>query len=124
VLDARETHSSLDDATAALLAAGATATIGVTGARASLLGAAGVSVQEIEAGARGTRALLECDGRLGDGEFLLVLLGTGTAFAAVRGATVQHRGAAGGSPSPALPRRAVATHRSSSQRRARPAAST
>ncbi len=48
--------------------------------------------QEIEAGARGACALLECDGRLGDGEFLLALLGTGTAFAAVRGATVQHLG--------------------------------
>ena len=91
VLAARETRPSLDDTTGAWLAVEAATTVGVTGARASLLGG-GVPVQEIEAGARGTRALLECEGRLSAHEFLLVLLGTGTAFAAVRGGAVQHLG--------------------------------
>ncbi len=90
--EARETRPALDAETTAWLALDVATTVGVTGARASLLGDGGVPVQEIEAGARGTRASLECEGRLGEGEFLLVLLGTGTAFAAVRGASVRHLG--------------------------------
>jgi len=61
--------------------------IGVTGARASRVKAGDgvVAVQEIEAAARGCVALLHTEERLGAGEFLMGLLGTGTAFAAVRG---------------------------------------
>ena len=90
--DARETRAELDDAAMAWLGVDSAASVGVTGARASLVGSTGVAVQEIEAGALGARALLECEGRLGDGEFLLVLLGTGTAFAAVGKASVRHLG--------------------------------
>lgn len=68
--------------------------IGVTGARAGDL--AGdtprVRVQEIDAAARGVVALLGAEDRLGSGEFVLALLGTGTAFAAVRGDKVSHLG--------------------------------
>lgn len=68
--------------------------VGVTGARLGTLrfGSNVVKVQEIEAGALGTAALLRADDRIGDGEFLLALIGTGTAFAAVRGESVQHLG--------------------------------
>lgn len=66
---------------------------GVTGAlQASVLPAGAVAVQEIDAAARGTVALLESEGRLGAGEFVLALLGTGTAFAAVRGGKATHLG--------------------------------
>ena len=70
------------------------ARVGVTGA---LLGAvhAGerfVRVQEIDAAARGVLALMESDGRAGSDGFVMVLLGTGTAFAAVRGENVTHLG--------------------------------
>lgn len=67
---------------------------GVTGARLGALRdrPGVVRVQEIEAGALGATALLRSEDRLGDGEFLLALIGTGTAFAAVRGAGVQHLG--------------------------------
>lgn len=67
---------------------------GVTGARASAVTVAGgvVAVQEIEAAARGCMALLGAEGRLGEGEFLMGLMGTGTAFAAVRGESAQHLG--------------------------------
>jgi type II pantothenate kinase len=91
--EARETRLASERDLDAWLVADAALTSGVTGARASLLGGvAGVQVQEIEAGARGTRALLDVDGRLGAGEFLLALLGTGTGFAAVRNGAVQHLG--------------------------------
>ncbi len=65
--------------------------IGVTGALVdrSYGDSGAVRVQEIEAAARGVSALL------GPGEgadFVLALLGTGTAFAAVRGASVTHLG--------------------------------
>jgi|CXWL01.1.fsa_nt_gi pantothenate kinase len=43
-----------------------------------------VAVPEIDAAARGCIALLAADDALGDGDFLMALLGTGTAFAAVR----------------------------------------
>lgn len=72
-------------------------TLGVTGARAnaahpspgpSPLAEKGVTVsQEIEAAAIGAKALLAADG-----DFVLALLGTGTAFAAVRGEKVSHLG--------------------------------
>jgi hypothetical protein len=55
VFESGETGPSLERGTA-WLAADKAASIGVTGARASLLRAAGVPVQEIEAGARGARA--------------------------------------------------------------------
>ncbi|MBI5289062.1 MAG: hypothetical protein HY873_08825 [Chloroflexi bacterium] len=68
--------------------------IGVTGARASRVkvGDGVVAVQEIDAAARGCGALLHAEERLGAGEFLMGLLGTGTAFAAVRGGAVNHMG--------------------------------
>ena len=67
---------------------------GVTGARIGAIGgeAGAVHVQEIDAAARGVIALLEADGRLGDGTFVMALLGTGTAFAAVRDGTATHLG--------------------------------
>ncbi len=94
--------------------------LGVTGARADAYAAlpGAFAAQEIEAAARGARALLSCAGATNDplsghdprrglsardapnggdaGEmtanFVLALLGTGTAFAAVRGEKVQHLG--------------------------------
>ncbi len=94
VLEARETRQAMERDGGRMLARAEGATAGVTGARAGLLQEAGgaTHVQEIEAGARGASALLDSDGRLGSGEFLLALLGTGTAFAAVRGAAVQYLG--------------------------------
>jgi type II pantothenate kinase len=66
---------------------------GVTGALLGTLPTESVlRVQEIEAGARGAAALLGTEDRLADGEFLLALIGTGTAFASVRGESVQHLG--------------------------------
>lgn len=68
--------------------------VGVTGARIGEVAADGrvVRVQEIDAAARGVIALLDADERLGNGEFVMALLGTGTAFAAVRGDKVSHLG--------------------------------
>jgi type II pantothenate kinase len=70
------------------------APVGVTGARGGALadGAGITHVPEIAAGARGASALLATENRLGDGAFLLVMLGTGTAFAAVRSGTAHHLG--------------------------------
>jgi type II pantothenate kinase len=87
LLEAHET-----DSTPAVAAVAAR--VGITGA---LLGRVqertdAVRVQEIDAAARGVIALLESDGRSGGGEFVLALLGTGTAFAAVRAGAVQHLG--------------------------------
>jgi len=94
LLEAAETQTPLDAHAEMVVDAEPGAPAGVTGARLGhLRDAPGVvRVQEIEAGALGAAALLRCDGRLGDGEFLLALMGTGTAFAAVRGASVQHLG--------------------------------
>jgi len=91
--EARETRRVLDDGQE-MFARQPGSVAGLTGAHARLLRGMEDSthVQEIEAGARGASALLESDGRLGDGAFLLVLLGTGTTFAEVRGAVVQHLG--------------------------------
>jgi type II pantothenate kinase len=50
-----------------------------------------VHVQEIDAAARGVRALLAHQGS-DTGDFVMALLGTGTAFAAVRGGKTQHLG--------------------------------
>jgi type II pantothenate kinase len=62
--------------------------LGVTGARGSVHTREGAVVsQEIEAAAIGARALLAAEG-----DFMLALLGTGTAFAAVRGEKVSHLG--------------------------------
>ncbi len=68
--------------------------LGVTGARAAAYAAlrGAVASQEIEAAARGARALLACGGAPDEADFVLALLGTGTAFAAVRGEKVQHLG--------------------------------
>jgi len=70
------------------------AVLGVTGARAAAYAAlpGAVAAQEIEAAARGARALLSCAGASDEAEFVLALLGTGTAFAVVRGEKVQHLG--------------------------------
>jgi hypothetical protein len=69
--------------------------LGVTGAHAARFAAQGgfVAVPELDAGARGVRALLESEGRDADG-FVLALLGTGTSFAAVRDARAAHLGGA------------------------------
>jgi type II pantothenate kinase len=71
------------------IAAGDGAPLGVTGARADAYASieSAVTSQEIEAAARGARALSG-----NDGDFVLALLGTGTAFAAVRGDKVTHLG--------------------------------
>ena len=68
--------------------------VGVTGARASDVrdDPRIAAVQEIDAAARGVVALLKSEGRLGDGEFVMALLGTGTAFAAVRDGRASHLG--------------------------------
>ena len=65
------------------------APVGVTGARSSVYNVldGAVAAQEIEAAARGAVALAEIDA-----DFVLALLGTGTAFAAVRGGNVSHLG--------------------------------
>ncbi len=71
--------------------------LGLTGARlsdAALASGDVIRVQEIEAAARGVRALLDTEGRLGDGAFVMALLGTGTAFAAVRDGVATHLGGA------------------------------
>jgi type II pantothenate kinase len=91
-LSARETASV--DAASWPSIRGASAKTGVTGARAAALSANGgaIAAQEIEAAARGCIALLHAEERLGNGEFLMALLGTGTAFASVRGGRVNHMG--------------------------------
>lgn len=78
----------------ALTAASASGAVGLTGAGVATVepGDRVVHVQEIDAAARGIVALLEAEGRIGDGEFVMALLGTGTAFAAVRGSKVSHLG--------------------------------
>jgi len=92
-LRAQETAASTNGGNWQQLRAGI-AHVGVTGARASQVRLADgvVAVQEIEAAARGCTALLNADGRPGADEFLMGLLGTGTAFAAVRGGMVTHMG--------------------------------
>ena len=69
-------------------------TIGVTGARAAALAPREgvVPVQEIDAAARGCIALLAAEDRLGDGAFLMALMGTGTAFASVHDGKAAHMG--------------------------------
>ncbi|MDP9236525.1 MAG: hypothetical protein M3P30_03850 [Chloroflexota bacterium] len=67
--------------------------IGVTGALYATVDRLGaVVVQEIDAAVRGAITLLESEGRSGSGGFVLALLGTGTAFAAVRDGNVAHLG--------------------------------
>ena len=63
--------------------------VGATGALVGVAPAGAHVVNEIEAAARGVAALT---GEAAAGDFLLALLGTGTAFAAVRGASCQHLG--------------------------------
>jgi type II pantothenate kinase len=83
---------SRDGASTAEVAGSATA-VGVTGARADGFEGPGfVTVQEIDAAARGCTVLLQAEERLGAGEFLMALMGTGTAFAAVQGGRVNHMG--------------------------------
>lgn len=91
-VSARET-ASLGDISWPALRADA-ASVGITGARVAVLAANGgsVTVPEIDAAARGCIALLTAEDRLGDGEFVMALLGTGTAFAAVRDGKAQHLG--------------------------------
>ena len=84
-------------------------TIGITGARLGDLAQQEgvVAVPEIDAAARGCLALLTADDALGDGDFLMALLGTGTAFAAIRNGQATHLGGAalGGGSFAALARR-------------------
>ena len=70
------------------------ASIGLTGARAARLDApeGAILIPELEAAARGASTLLALDGRPPDQPFLLALLGTGTAFAAIRDGAVTHLG--------------------------------
>lgn len=78
--------------------------VGCTGAKA-VAGQAPIS--EIDAAARGVRALLDVSGHGPGDDFVLALLGTGTAFAAVRGDRVTHLGgtALGGGSFAGLARR-------------------
>jgi type II pantothenate kinase len=97
LLDARETRTVFTDRGWSALreAASDNGHVGVTGAKIAVVPNPNehVQVDEIEASARGVRALLEAEGRTGDGEFLMAMLGTGTAFAIIRGAdTVEHLG--------------------------------
>jgi type II pantothenate kinase len=91
-LSARETAAL--DASAWPDLRGEAKTVGVTGARVGAFRASSGAVvsQEIDAAARGCEALLHAEGRLGAGEFLMALLGTGTAFASVRPGRVSHMG--------------------------------
>jgi type II pantothenate kinase len=90
-LTARETASVLDEHTPSHSIIGDATRIGITGARGEHVadGAGVVRVQEIDAAAGGAIALL---GEQAPSEFLLALLGTGTAFAAVRDGAVTHLG--------------------------------
>lgn len=67
--------------------------VGVTGAHGASAAVTGATpAQEIDAATRGVIALMAASGRAIDGDFVLTLLGTGTAFAAVRDGTAQHLG--------------------------------
>jgi type II pantothenate kinase len=90
-LTARETASVVGGHTSPHSIIGDAMHIGITGARAEHLadGASVVRVQEIDAAAGGAIALL---GDRAPAEFVLALLGTGTAFAAVRDGAVTHLG--------------------------------
>ena len=68
--------------------------VGMTGARAGAVNvpSGALTVQEIEAAARGAGALLSAKGRAPQDPFVLALLGTGTAFALVRDGRVTHLG--------------------------------
>jgi pantothenate kinase len=90
-LDLSAYETGTDQAVAALASA---TVIGITGARAAAVPqpSGAVTVQEIDAAARGSIALLDHAGRLGDGAFLMALMGTGTAFAAVRDGKAAHMG--------------------------------
>jgi type II pantothenate kinase len=68
------------------------ARVGITGARAHLLQGTGVSSMEIEAAARGVAALMATVDPAFGGDFVMALMGTGTAFAAVRDGKAQHLG--------------------------------
>jgi type II pantothenate kinase len=97
LLDARETRTVFTDRGWSALreAASGTGHVGVTGAKIAVVPNPNdhLQVDEIEASARGVRALLEAEGRTGDGEFLMAMLGTGTAFAIIRGDdVVEHLG--------------------------------
>jgi type II pantothenate kinase len=69
------------------------ALVGVTGARAPLIEVAGARLfSEIDAGARGATAMLAAAGRDAEKPFVLALMGTGTAFAAVSDGKARHLG--------------------------------
>src|SRR4029079_5095462 len=67
---------------------------GVTGAKIAVVPdpQEHVQVDELEASARGVVALLSAEGRLGAEAFLRAMLGTGTAFAIIRGPEISHLG--------------------------------
>ena len=97
VLDARETRTVFTDHGWAAMreAAQANGHVGITGAKIAVVPNPNehIQVDEIEASARGIRALLDAEGRTGDGEYLMAMLGTGTAFAIIRGDdVVEHLG--------------------------------
>lgn len=70
-----------------------TAVCGLTGARALTFSSQrAISVAELDAAARGCSALLRASGRRDDDDFVMALMGTGTAFAAVRGGSASHLG--------------------------------
>jgi type II pantothenate kinase len=75
-------------------AEGSRAPFGVTGARVDRIDSqeAAVRLQEIEAAACGVRKLFEAEARVLPDQFVLALLGTGTAFALVRGGRATHLG--------------------------------
>jgi type II pantothenate kinase len=68
------------------------ATVGITGARAHLLAGEGTASMEIDAAARGVAALMATVDPAFGGDFVMALMGTGTAFAAVRNGKPQHLG--------------------------------
>jgi type II pantothenate kinase len=90
-LSARETGATAHGDVPASAIVHAATRIGITGARGDRIidGTGVVRVQEIEAAAHGAIALL---GAESPREFVLALLGTGTAFAAVRDGSVTHLG--------------------------------
>ena len=87
----------------------ARAPFGVTGARVERIDShhAALRLQEIEAAACGVRKLFEAEARALPDHFVLALLGTGTAFALVRGGSATHLGgtALGGGSFTGLARR-------------------
>jgi type II pantothenate kinase len=92
--DGRLHFSARETGAGAAIAPAGAISIGVTGARSGAvpLTADAVQAPEIDAAARGVRALRALSGADADEPFVLALLGTGTAFAAVRDGKATHLG--------------------------------